>query len=182
MADRGRRSKLTPEVQERIVAAIASGQTYDVACELAGISKGTYHNWKSLGRKEKQGKLREFLDAVTRAEAEAEKHLIEVIRTAAEKGDETVEVVTVRDASGQVISTRTTQRTSPRDWRAAAKMLEMRNPEQYGRRITKHEGIPESTAPPSVVLVFDDGEGDPDGPAKRLSSDMLFDDDEGDDE
>jgi hypothetical protein len=34
----GRRTKLTPEVQKKIVDALSAGNYFEVACEYAGIS------------------------------------------------------------------------------------------------------------------------------------------------
>ena len=103
----------------------------------------------------------------------------------AEKGSEEVEVVTYRDANGQVTSTKTTQRSSPRDWRAAMTILERRYPDKYGRKVVAHEGIPENpiNVTPTVVMMFDDGEGEEDAGeyvnGNGNSFELDFDDGEG---
>ena len=72
----GRPSKLTPEVQERICQAIRAGNYYEAACAYAGIGYSTFRVWMIKGEKAKSGKYREFLEAVTRAEHEAEVRMV----------------------------------------------------------------------------------------------------------
>ena len=75
----GRRSKLTPEVQEKICEYVRLGATYEVAARAAGIDESTFYRWKALGEKARSGKYREFFKALRRAEAEGETHHLEVI-------------------------------------------------------------------------------------------------------
>jgi transposase len=107
-----RPTKLTPEVEERIVAAIRAGNYAEPAARSAGISPATYYRWLKRGEEASRGIYRAFHDAVRRAEAEAEVHAVAVIRRA--MGD---------------------------DWRAAAHYLERRYPDRWRRRETvEHEG------------------------------------------
>jgi transposase len=107
-----RPTKLTPEVQQRIVAAIRAGNYAEPAARSAGISAATYHRWMKRGERESKGIYRDFHDEVRRAEAEAEVHAVAVIRKA-----------------------------MPDDWRAAAHYLERRYPEHWRRRESlEHEG------------------------------------------
>jgi hypothetical protein len=100
-----RRTKLNPEVQEQIVAAIRAGSFPEPAARAAGIAPATYYRWMRLGREEDSGLHRDFLEAVRRAEGEAEVHAIAVIR-----------------------------KQMPGDWRAALAYLERRHSERWGRR------------------------------------------------
>ena len=100
-----RRTKLTPEVQERIVTAIRAGSFREPAARSAGVSAATFYRWMRLGREETSGIHRDFLEAVRRAEGEAEVHAIAVIR-----------------------------KEMPGDWRAALAYLERRHSERWGRR------------------------------------------------
>ncbi len=111
MARRGRRSKLTPEVQETICRYVRQGLTYETAARAAGISESTFYRWRARGEKAQRGKFRQFWEAVKKAEAEAEQRLVERILAAS------------RDS-----------------WQAAAWILERRYPDRWGRRDrVKHE-------------------------------------------
>jgi transposase len=101
----GRPSKLTPEVQERICQAIRAGNYYEAACAYAGIGYSTFRAWMLKGEKAKSGKYREFMEAVTRAEYEAE------VRMVAQW-----------------------QKHMPEDYRAIRDFLERRYPDRWGRR------------------------------------------------
>jgi hypothetical protein len=75
----GRPDGLTDEVVQRILVAVRSGSALEVAAQAAGISRATLHRWRARGEREKAGKFREFADALARAEAEAEAHLVALI-------------------------------------------------------------------------------------------------------
>jgi hypothetical protein len=75
----GRPSSLTPAVQARIVQAVETGATIEVACRAAGIGKTTFHRWMASDAPE----FRAFREAVEKAEAAGEIAAIGVIRTAA---------------------------------------------------------------------------------------------------
>lgn len=87
MAKRGRKPKLTPEVQERLINALLAGNYVETACEYAGISRSIYYSW--LAEAEKPRAKKEFLelkDAVGKARAEAEMRNVSKIQKAADKG------------------------------------------------------------------------------------------------
>lgn len=67
-----RPSKLTPEVQAKLVEVIAGGGYYDVACQEAGIEYRTFRNWMVRGKKEEGGEYFQFFHAIKKAEAEHE--------------------------------------------------------------------------------------------------------------
>lgn len=108
----GRPSKLTPEVQERICSAIRAGNYYEAACAYAGIHYSTFRKWMQKGETAKSGKFREFFEAVTRAEYEAE------VRMVAQW-----------------------QKHMPEDYRAIRDFLERRYPERWGRRLDLRQDI-----------------------------------------
>ena len=100
-----RPSKLTPEVTKRLTEAIRAGNYYEAACGYAGIHYSTFRKWMQKGEAAKSGKYREFFEAVTRAEYEAE------VRMVAQW-----------------------QKHMPEDYRAIRDFLERRYPERWGRK------------------------------------------------
>ncbi len=100
-----RPSKLTPDVQTRLVRALSAGNYYEAACSYAGITYMTFRRWIERGQEATSGPYREFCDAVTRAEAEAE------IRTVAEW-----------------------QKKVPEDWKAARDFLARRYPDRWSSK------------------------------------------------
>lgn len=101
----GRPTKLTPEIQERICAAIQQGNYAFVAARCAGISESTFYSWLDRGAREKRGAFAEFLESIKKAESIAEAGAIEVVRNA-----------------------------SQQSWQAAAWWLERKYPERWARK------------------------------------------------
>ena len=107
-----RPTKLTPEVQSRIISAIADGNHLETAAAAGGIAYSTYRIWilrgqfaiQTRSRKRADRPFMEFLEATTRAEHEAEAKLVANWSTAA--------------------------RT---DWRAAESLLARRYPAHWAR-------------------------------------------------
>lgn len=101
-----RPTKLTPDVQRTICAALQAGNYASAACAMAGIDDATFYRWMQRGARERRGAYCEFRDAVERATARGEVSLVAIIRKAAEK-----------------------------DWRAALALVERRHPERWGKAI-----------------------------------------------
>ena len=122
-----RPTKLTAEVEERLVHAISVGATYKDACTCAGISFQTFLNWKKRAQRaveqvgERDGEPEtadpfvEFFDHIKKAQGEAAVGWLAMIGKAAR-----------------------------RDWKAAAWMLERRYPESYDRNRLRPERINEA--------------------------------------
>ena len=106
----GRPTKLTPQVQARIVQAIVGGNDITVAAAYAGIGKTTFYEWLERGRKAKTGPFADFADAIQKAQADAETRNVALIAKAAQDGT----------------------------WTAAAWWLERKYPERWGRK-DRHE-------------------------------------------
>lgn len=126
----GRPSKLTPEIQEKIVQAIRAGNYIETAAAYAGIDKTTLYDWLKRGARAKTGKYREFSNAVEKALAEAEVRDVAIIAKAAEK-----------------------------HWQAAAWRLERKHWQRWGRK-ERHEVTGEGGGAVilRVVYVGDDGD------------------------
>ena len=78
----GRPTRISPEIQEKIVTAIKAGNYAEVSARYAGIGKTTFYRWMKRGRAAKSGQFREFWDAIKDAEAHAEVTAVASIRSA----------------------------------------------------------------------------------------------------
>ena len=67
----GRRTKLSPEVHQQIVAFIRAGAYDWVAAEAAGIGTSTYYRWMERGEASAAEPYRSFWSAVRQARAQA---------------------------------------------------------------------------------------------------------------
>jgi len=102
-----RPTKLCPELQAKIVAAVKAGNYIETAAAYAGISKNTLYTWlrKGANADSRQSPYRRFHDALGEALAVAE----------------VLDVATIRAAS-------------KKQWQAAAWRLERKYPERWGRK------------------------------------------------
>jgi len=100
-----RPTKLTPELQEKILQAVRAGNYIETAAVYAGINKTTLYDWLKRGARAKSGKFREFSNALEKALAEAEVRDVAIIAKAAQE-----------------------------QWQAAAWRLERKYPCRWGRR------------------------------------------------
>jgi hypothetical protein len=97
------KSKLTPELQEKILLHLRLGAYVETAAACAGIHKDTFYEWMKKGARG-IAPYASFADAVHKAVAESESR----------------DLATVLKASAKY-------------WQAAAWRLERRFPEKYGR-------------------------------------------------
>lgn len=95
---KGRKSKFTTPVKDRIIEALRAGTTYEIAAQYAGISRSTLFEWIKKGEKEEDTAYRTFYDNIKKAEAE-----------------------------GAVVHLGTIAQASAKDWKAAAWILERRH-------------------------------------------------------
>ena len=102
----GRRTKLTPEVQDRILQAVRAGLRYREAALAAGIDERTFYNWKRRGEEAKSGIYFQFFQSLKEAEARGELALLARIQAASQE-----------------------------TWQAAAWILERRHRERWGRNL-----------------------------------------------
>jgi hypothetical protein len=79
----GKKTKLTPAVQKKIVDAIAAGNYDYIAAQAAGICKDTFYHWLKQGETATGGIYSDFSDAVKKAEADAEQRNAFLIQKAA---------------------------------------------------------------------------------------------------
>jgi hypothetical protein len=79
----GRPDKLTPEVQEKILAALRGGNYRSAAAWAAGVDIRTVRAWLRRGREEPRSKYGEFRQGVLGAEKAAETHCVNLVMEAA---------------------------------------------------------------------------------------------------
>lgn len=100
----GRRSKLTAEIQEKIVTAIRAGNYANIAAQYAGIAESTFYRWLQRGSASKSGRYRDFAEAVRQAERESEVRAVAILHKHMEE-----------------------------HWQAAMTCLERKFPQRWGR-------------------------------------------------
>jgi len=100
-----RPSKLTNEVVDKMCEAIRAGSFPESAAAFAGISVRTFWRWYERGKKVRCGVYKRFVAAIDKAERDGEVALAAMVRKGA-----------------------------PKDWRAAAFLLERRYHERWARR------------------------------------------------
>lgn len=114
---RGRPTKLTREMMERIVNAVKAGNYVETAVAWSGVSKENFYKWLKRGATAKSGIYADFHDALERAWAEGE----------------------VRDVAAIGAATATS-------WQAAAWRLERKFQKRWGRaermEVTGRDGGP----------------------------------------
>lgn len=101
----GRPTKLTPELQEKILTAIRAGNYVETAAAHCGINKVTLYDWMKRGAAEESGIYREFSNAIEKAWADAEVRDVALLAKAAQE-----------------------------NWQAIAWRLERRHPDRWARR------------------------------------------------
>lgn len=105
----GRPSKLTPEVEEKLISALSVGAFRADAAAFAGIGVSTLYSWLERGEADQEqgvaSPFRALVAAVEAAEAKSDVDLLDLITQAAAK-----------------------------DWRAAAWRLERKSPTKWGNK------------------------------------------------
>ena len=83
----GRKSKLTPELQSKIVEYIKAGNYAKTACMAVGICEDTYYDWLKKGKytKGRKSKYVLFSESIQKAHAEAEVRNAMLVNKAAQE-------------------------------------------------------------------------------------------------
>ena len=117
-----RPTKMTLEVQARIIEAISAGSTRDDAAGYAGIHPSTLYDWAKRGAKEKAGEFSEFSESLKKAEAECAVRNVTIIASAAQGGGLLERTTTIKKDGSKT----TTEKYAGPQWTAAAWWLERR--------------------------------------------------------
>lgn len=107
----GQPTKLKPEIQKAILAALSMGAYRAQACAHANIDPSTFYRWMNWGEENYKPVYRNFYNAIKKAEADGEVKDLAYIEQAAQAGT----------------------------WQAAAWRLERKYPDRWGRRVA-HTG------------------------------------------
>lgn len=147
---------------EQVVEKRRLGLDDQAACDSAGVSRTTLHNWRLGGARARtiaaQGKraltpeeqdLATFVELLDRAEADWESDRLAIIQGAAKGGFVSTKTVEKCNAVGEVIERTVTTETLHPQWQAAAWQLERLRRDKYARRweVTGADGnalIPEA--------------------------------------
>lgn len=133
----GRRSKLTPDVQDKIVKAVRDGNWDEVAARAGGLDHSTFYRWLGKGEKATSGIYRDFYDAVKQAEAEHEAEMVGII-TAGARGEIVEKQVTTYEyfnRKGAKVTRTTVTEKSGKDASTAIKYLERRHSARWKPRL-----------------------------------------------
>jgi hypothetical protein len=101
------KTRLTPELQEKILNLIKQGNYVKTACLACGIHESTFYKWVQRGESAKSGKFFEFVESLNEAKAIADIYFVQNIR----KAGENYKV--------------------PGNWKAMQYLLQARNPEDW---------------------------------------------------
>jgi hypothetical protein len=105
----GRPTKLTAELKEAICEAVRGGNYIETAAAMCGVSKQVLYTWMKAGARDEDAAHVAFLDAVRKAQADAEGRNVALIAKA-----------------GQT------------QWQASAWFLERSQPKKWGLRVRVH--------------------------------------------
>lgn len=191
----GRPSDFTPENRAAILAAVESGDTFNVAALRGGVTYNTLRRWMRRGEKTKEGvkgvdaEYRAFYHDVKRARAEAAHSKLEIIDRAARGGDKRTKTVTIEktDATGTVIerTVKTEVIEVEGDWRASAWWLLNVERGEFliaAGKIAKARGNPDvpptgdsgaSDETSAIVILPDNNRGDAPGIALQAGRALI---------
>lgn len=146
----GRRTKLTPDVHERIVAMIQGGMTYKRAAQANGIGESTLHAWRQRGEyayDESERRKTATMEAL-RAECKLrglpptgkkKQTLIDRLNEDEAPYVEFVEALKKADAEREFLILGQIAKAADDDWRAGAWLLERTEPGRYARRTVNEQ-------------------------------------------
>lgn len=126
----GTASKLTPEVEKKIINVLSIGGYLDDACAFAGVTYQTFRKWIKAGARGQPG-YAEFVQKIHQARATFQIESLGRIREAG-MGEEHVHE-TVDPKTGKVIE-RKVVKGKGKQWTADAWRLERLRPHKYGQR------------------------------------------------
>jgi len=85
LSNMGRKSKLTPELQSRLVQSISEGNTIENSCNRCNIHPDTFYSWMQRANDDPANVYTAFSTAIKSARAEAEAYHVANIKKAGDK-------------------------------------------------------------------------------------------------
>ena len=133
---RGRPTKLTQPVADRIAEGVGLGMTFKNAAMAGGVHEKTLEKWRTRGAREADSNsiYARFIGQLARAAEKTAIDYLEKIRQSIMESPVKVREHIKKDESGKVILTEIHRETLPPDIKGAMWWLERRFPEQFGRR------------------------------------------------
>ena len=131
---RGRPTKLTKPVADRIAEGVALGLSYRDAAAAGGVHEDTLDNWRKRGAIENNTIYSRFLGRISMAAEETAIAYLEAVRQSILESPVKVREHIKTDDKGNVLMKEIHRETLPPDIRGALWWLERRFPEQFGRR------------------------------------------------
>jgi len=155
-----KRSKLTPEVIEKVCRAIRIGGNFEDAARFAGISIAAFYRWKAKGEKAESGIQREFVEALGQAVSDGKLVHLQNLNGLAIGGKSYIETRTLERADGTIEVTTITKTLLP-DAATSKWILGRRFPDEWGKQ--REERTDEN-------VVDETGEDDADGLESTLDA------------
>ena len=164
----GRKTKLTPERQEKILDCVRIGMSNRAAAQVAGISEKTLYNWIECGEKDTSGPFFDFWESLQAATVQFELSNCRIIHRSATEETRIVRQ-TIRYKSGQAVngklgagkfkSATIVIETRPPSTKSAMWLLERRFPKKWGRQAggdARRERQARGEAPekPRATIIF----------------------------
>jgi hypothetical protein len=146
-----RPTKLTEPIAKQIELAVRDGASYRVAAKHAGVSERTFHRWMTRGQDEQE--------RIEAAEAREASERSCCPRRAEKSFWQFWQRIEQADAEAQVRAAAQISAAAAKDWRAAAWLLERRDPATFGppQARLSVEGVAEA---PPIVAVDDEEAAD----------------------
>ena len=136
----GRKSKLTPELMEKVFEVLRLGTPDGIVCGFVGISRESFYSWLKQGESGKKP-YSDFLDGYNKAKESCIVGDLATISRAARGTTVTFPATVIRHPDGRIEERpgRTEQR--PGDWRAAAWRLERKAAKDFAVQVQlRHAG------------------------------------------
>lgn len=130
MADLGRPTKLTPQVQKTITDLLRLGNYFDTACQAAGIGERTGYDWLERGNAEIERRKKPNVKPGTKTWDTEQKYVD--FSQSVEKASSDAEMLALSELrTGKKIVDKLTYKVE--DWQRIAWFLERRYPRKWGR-------------------------------------------------
>ena len=133
---RGRPTKLTKPVADRIAEGVGLGLSYKDAAVAGGVHEKTLEKWRTRGAREADSNsiYARFIGQLARAAEKTAISYLEAIRRSIMENPVKLREHLKHDENGKLIMKEIHRETMPPDIKGAMWWLERRFPEQFGRR------------------------------------------------